>query len=194
MFLIRHGEHERLGRMLCGRMAGVRLGEAGLRQAAAVARRLGQQAVSAVYASPLERTRETAEPLAATLGVGVILDDDLIELDYGAWTGRSFEALQADPVWQGWNTARLQHRPPQGESMQQAQGRIVRWFERMLARHPQAGVAAVSHGDVIRAGLAHALGLPLERYDRFEISPGSLSVVVGGDWGMKVLSINEVPA
>jgi len=190
VFLIRHGAHPLLGRTLCGRAPGVGLGEDGRAQAESIAARLGAAGVQAVYSSPLERARETAGPLARRLGAAVQVEEDLDELDFGEWTGRSFESLEPEPLWGRWNAERLSCRPPGGESFQEAQARIARFLQRMADRG--GVVAAVSHADMIKAALAHALGLPLERHDRFEISPGSVSVLVAGGWGMKVHSMNEV--
>ncbi len=192
MFLIRHGAHDLLGKVLCGRAPGVTLGAEGLSQASNLALRLKRERIAALFSSPLERARQTAAPVALALGLPVQLDDDLNELDFGAWSGRRFDELHGDPLWTQWNSERLSCRPPGGESFQEAQARVVGWLTRIAAAFSGRAVAAFSHADLIKAALAHALGLPLERHDRFEISPGAVSIVVAGDWGMKVHSMNEV--
>lgn len=172
-------------------MDGVSLSEEGRHEAEAVARRLEAERLSAVYASPLARTLETAEPIAGRARVSVTADEDLIEIDFGDWTGKPFEALHADPQWSVWNFARSLARPPGGESMLEVQARLKRWLDRVRSAHPDARIAAVTHSDVIKALAAHALGFSLDQHDRLEVSPASVSVLVAGDWGVKVLSLNE---
>ena len=190
---VRHGSHDRLDRVLCGRMAGVSLGDIGRSEAAGTAERLGAEALSAVYSSPLERARETAEPIAAAAGVQVREDARLIEIDFGAWNGARFDDLAADPLWARWNSARSACRPPGGETMVEAQARAASFLEDMLDRHDGERVCAVSHSEVIKAALAHALGLAIDHYDRFDVDPASVSTVHLGDWGMKVAAINVRP-
>lgn len=190
-FLLRHAAHDRLGRVLCGRMPGVTLGEAGRAQAAALAERLSRETVAAVYSSPLERARETAEPVAARLGLSVEIAPEIDEIGFGDWSGMSFEALKSDPRWTAWNAARSVTRPPGGETMLEAQARAVGFIERLRGRHRDGAAALVSHSDLLKAVLSWCLGLPLDLIARFEIGPASLSTVVVGDWGAKVLSLNE---
>ena len=193
VFFVRHAPHDQLGRVLCGRSPGVTLGEAGRGQAAAVAAHLAAEAIQAVYSSPLDRARETAGPIAALTGATTEVSEDLNEVNFGLWNGAAFEDLAADPEWVRWNHERDTARPPGGESMGEVQARLRGWLCRMRVRHGGQRIAAVSHADVIKAALADALGLTLQRHDRFEISPASISVLVAGDWGAKVHSINEAP-
>jgi probable phosphoglycerate mutase len=191
LYLVRHGAHDRLGRMLCGRMDGVGLGEAGRAQAAAVAERLAREPIAAVYASPLERAQETARPLAERLGEPVETLEGVVEIDFGAWTGKRFDELEPDPAWQAWNAERGLHRPPGGESMAEAQVRAVRAVEAVRRRHPDQAVAVFSHADVIKGLVCHWLGLTLDFYRRFDIDPASITAALVGDWGAKVLKLNE---
>lgn len=191
VFLVRHGVHDQLGKTLCGRMAGVGINEQGRREAEALAARLAGEGLQAVYTSPLQRTRETAEPIAAAAGVPPLADEDLLEIDFGAWTGKAFEELRDDPAWRVWNTARGLARPPDGESMVEVQARLSRWLERVRNRHPVGRIAAVTHSDVIKALVAHVVGFSLDQHDRLEVNPASVSTLVVGDWGMKVTALNE---
>jgi len=175
-------------------MPGVRLGPEGRAQAEAVAARLRGEGIAAIQSSPLERARETAEPLAECLGVGVEVVDALDEIDAGAWTGAAFDELRDDPRWTLWNSARSVTRAPEGESMLEVQGRVLAHVERLRSRLPDGAVALVSHADVIKAAIAFWLGISLDALQRFEIAPASLSRVVVGDWGAKVLSLNETVA
>jgi broad specificity phosphatase PhoE len=194
VFLVRHAAHDRVDRVLCGRMPGVGLGEAGQRQAEALARRFACEGVDAVWTSPLQRARETAEPVAARLGLAARPSDALCEIDFGAWTGQAFDALRDDPRWRRWNEARGSERPPGGESMTEAQTRAAAEVERARAEHPDGRVVLVSHSDVIKAVLAGVLGLSLDAYSRFEVSPASVSALAVWDGGGKVLSMNEAAA
>jgi probable phosphoglycerate mutase len=192
LFLVRHAAHDLLGRVLTGRMSGVSLGVEGRSQAAQLGERLAREAVSAVYTSPLERAQETATPIAALLGLPASVVDGMTEVDYGDWSGSRFEALKADPRWAAWNTSKITQRPPGGESLLDVQCRAVGALETLCVAHPEAGIVVVSHGDVIKAALAHYLGLGLEGIARFEVSPASVSTVAVGAWGAKVHAINEV--
>ena len=194
LFLVRHAAHDLVGRALCGRLPGVRLGDEGRAQAERLAARLSRETVAAVQASPLERARETAEPIARHFGLGVEVADAVNEIDVGAWTGTPFGELRDDPRWTLWNSARSVTRAPGGETMLEVQARTLAHMETLRARFADQGVVIVSHADVIKAALAYCLGLSLDGLQRFDIAPASLSTVVIGDWGAKVLSVNEVAA
>lgn len=191
--LLRHGEHGLLGRVLAGRMPGVGLTERGRAEIAAVADRLLADKVAALYASPLQRTRESAEILAERLGLPVAFRDDLIELDFGEWTGATFDSIRADPRWISWSTQRSLSSIPGGESMRAVQRRVVEALLEIYDSHREETVVAVSHGDVIRAALVFALGMPLDFYGRIEVAQGSLSTIRLDPGGIRVLAINERP-
>lgn len=192
--LVRHAVHDKVGKILCGRMPGVSLGTLGRVQAARLAERLANENVAAVLTSPLERAQETAEPIAARLKRPPEICEAINEIDFGTWTGMSFEALESDPRWPSWNAARSVSRPPEGETMLEAQARIIKAMEQLRSLHSGRSVVLVSHGDVIKAALLYHLGMPIDGYTRFEIDPASISTVVVGDWGSKVLHLNEVIA
>jgi probable phosphoglycerate mutase len=173
-------------------MDGVSLSGVGQAEAEALARRLQPEGLAAIYASPLARTLETALPIAAAAGLAPIADEDLIEIDFGQWTGRTFEALHGDPAWPVWNRARSLARPPGGESMLDVQARLKRWLDRVAGRHGGERIAAVTHSDGVKALVAHALGFSLDQHDRLEVGPASITVLAAGDWGLKVLSLNEM--
>ncbi len=192
--LVRHAAHDRVGSVLCGRMPGVSLGELGREQAQRLSRRFANESIAAVQSSPLERARETAEPIAARLGQSVAINEGITEIDFGAWSGRGFGDLDGDPAWTAWNGARSVSRPPGGESMLEAQTRVVRAMEVLREAHRDGAVVLVSHSDVIKAALLYHLGLSLDAYPRIEIEPASVSTLVVGDWGAKVMRLNEVVA
>ena len=185
--LVRHGDYPLLNRVLAGRLPGHSLSDAGRAQAQSVARALAGEGVEAVVSSPLERALETAEPIAASLGLPITTDTDLNEIDFGAWTGMEFAALHADSEWQAWNRVRSCALVPGGETMLAAQARAMA----ALSRHGgRRAVAMVSHADVIKAILAHALGAPIDLFGRIEIAPGSRSIVALDDDGPRVQGVN----
>jgi broad specificity phosphatase PhoE len=192
-YLIRHGEHALLGRVLAGRMPGVPLSERGRAEAGWLAERLAEERIDALYASPIARTRETAAIIAERLRLPVICREDVIELDYGEWTGASFETVRGDPRWQLWSRCRSIATLPGGESMRAVQQRIVAALFDLYVRHPNGRVAIVSHGDVIRAALLFALGMPLDFYARIEVAPASISTLRLEASGIRVLGLNERP-
>ena len=194
VFFVRHGAHADLGHRLTGRGNGVGLTEAGREQLKRAGQHVSRSRPNLIYVSPIQRARESAAIIGQMLGLVPQMAEALIEIDFGAWTGLEFSELQGNAAWDGWNRARSQHRPPGGESMLEAQARIAAWLSYVIAQHPDQGIVAVSHSDMIKAALAHALGLSLDHHDRLDIDPGSVSVLVAGDWGMKVQSMNERPA
>jgi broad specificity phosphatase PhoE len=195
LYLVRHAAHDRVHDTLCGRMPGVTLGEAGRRQAAQVAGRLAGEPVAAVWSSPLERARETAAPIAQKLNVPVQVSEALNEIDFGAWTGRRFDALNDDVTWRSWNRARSATRPPGGESFGAAQARVVAFLKELAARHPDAGVVVVTHGDLIRAALCAFLNCQsLDDFRLFEVAPASVTTLVMWGDGWKVMGLNEAAA
>jgi probable phosphoglycerate mutase len=189
--LIRHASHVELGRTLTGRRRDVSLSQEGLEQAEIVSDLLGVEPIAAVYSSPRERAYYTARDIAEPHGVKVEIADTLDEVDFGDWAGRSFDALEGDPLWCAWNEARGTARPPGGESMAEAVARAVRTIETIARDRKDQTVALVSHCDIIRGVIAHYLGLSLDNILRFDIDPASVSRLVVGDWGARVVTINE---
>ncbi len=169
----------------------MQLTPAGERQARCLAGRLGGMRLDAVHTSPRERARRTAEAIAARTGAPVEVVDALDEVDFGDWTGTRFDALEDDPLWQRWNTSRGSAAPPNGESMAAAQARVAAHADAIARERPGARVALVSHCDILRALVAHYLGMPLDNLLRFEIDAGSLSRLEVGAWGGRVLGLNE---
>jgi probable phosphoglycerate mutase len=193
VLFVRHGHTPTTGRVLPGRAAGLHLSDDGRAQAQAVAERLAAlRSVDAIYASPLERTRETAAPIAAARRLRVRTDRGLLEADIGDWTGRELKEVRRAPEWKAVQTYPSGFRFPGGESFVELQGRMVAAVDRLRAVHPGGTVVAVSHADPIKAAVAHALGTHLDLFQRFAISPCSVSAVAYGDAGPMVLAVNSV--
>jgi probable phosphoglycerate mutase len=174
-------------------MAGVSLSAAGRAQASLVAARLAGQAIAALHVSPLERARETAEPIARTLGLEPVVTEALNEIDFGAWTGSTFAELRHHPDWEPWNRSRSRSRAPGGETMGEVQSRVSAWIQAVRADHPDAGVIAVCHGDVIKAAVCETLGLSLDHHHRFALHPGSISLIAVDEGGRRLVTLNESP-
>ncbi len=186
-----------LGNALAGRKPGVHLNAAGRAQAEKLAERLAGVPIDVIYSSPMERTRETAEPTAAKLGLDVHICDGIIELDLGDWTGAGYRELMDSPVWRQFNSFRSGTRIPGGHELTvEVQARMAREMENLRARHPDSIIALFSHGDPIKTAIAHYLGIPLDYILRFTIDPASVSVISVEDYGPRILCINntdEVP-
>ncbi len=189
--LIRHAAHVHLDRRLSGRMHGVALSGEGHAQAAALGRGLRGERIDRIACSPLERTRDTAAAIAEACGLAAPIPvGALIEIDMGDWTGAAFGTL-AGPAWDDWNGSRGTARIPDGETMAEAQARIAGYMHAVAAAEDGAVIALVTHSDMIRAAVADAIGLPLDNLLRFDVAPASVSRVVLGDWGARLLSLNE---
>jgi len=189
--LIRHGAHLLGGDKIAGRSPGIDLSPLGHEQSARMAQRVAQLPLKAIYSSPVERTRQTAQHLSEQTGLSVHILDDLAEVDFGDWTLKALDELRPQPLFKQWNAFRSGTRIPGGELMLEIQSRIVKQMLRLREVHPEQCVAIVSHGDVIKAALAYWLGVPLDLFLRIEISLASVSVVAIGDYGPWVLCVNN---
>lgn len=167
------------------------LSEVGERQAWTLGDRMAGQRLDAIHTSPRLRARRTAEAIAARTGAQLGVADALDEIDFGAWTGRSFAELEGEPEWRDWNEARGTARCPDGESMAEAADRVAGYARELARSAPGARLALVSHADTLRGLVARILGLPLDNMLSFEIAPASVSRLEVGDWGGRVLSLNE---
>ena len=192
VLLVRHGQTPTTGSTLPGRARGLHLSDVGQGQAQKAADRIAAlKDVAAVYASPLERTRETAKPIAAARGLKVQIDRGLLECDFGDWTGSKLKDLMKLPEWQTVQRYPSGFRFPSGESFAEMQTRIVGAIDTLVARHPGQTIVAVSHADPIKAALAQALGTHLDLFQRIIVSPCSISAVMYGPTGPAVLAANS---
>ncbi|MGA9532581.1 MAG: histidine phosphatase family protein [Anaerolineales bacterium] len=194
VLFIRHGQNDFVG---SGRLAGwlpnVHLNDVGRAQAQALAEGLAGFKLDAMFASPLERTVETAEPIARAQGLQVNTRLGLGEIQYGRWQGRTLKSLRKLKSWR-----RIQYQPslarfPEGESFPQAQARIVADVEELRSQHSgkRAIIACVSHADMIKLAVAHYIGLPLDLFQRLVIEPGSVSVLSIGKDHIRLIRLND---
>ncbi len=186
--LVRHGEHTLPPGILAGRTPGVGLSPLGVAQAHALGRHLTTSGAHMLVCSPLQRTHETAAPIAAALGLTPTADPALIEIDFGLWTGQRIAGLAHDPAWTAWNAVRGLAATPAGDTMLAVQSRAMATLTRL--RDAGGAVIVVSHADVIKAILAYALGMPLDLIHRLEVSLASRSVLVLGASFAEVSAIN----
>jgi probable phosphomutase (TIGR03848 family) len=190
---VRHGSTPTTGAVLPGRAPGLHLSDAGVAQAEAVGARLAAlPRIDAVYASPLERTRETARPIGAARGLPVKLDRGLVECDFGEWTGRPLKELAKEPAWATVQRYPSGFRFPGGESFVEMSARMAGSLQRLVERHDSGVVVAVSHADPIKAAVADALGTHLDLFQRINVSPCSVTAVHYGPRGPAVLAVNSV--
>ena len=191
ILLVRHGQTPTTGTVLPGRAKGLHLAEAGRVQAQAAADRIGElERVDAVYASPLERTRETAAPIARATGQRVKVDRGLLECDFGDWTGADLKALRKLPEWDTVQRFPSGFRFPGGESFAEMQARMASTIGSIVAGHPGQTAVAVSHADPIKAAVALALGSHLDLFQRIVISPCSITAILYTSGGPTVLAVN----
>jgi len=191
ILLIRHAEHVEFGRILSGRRRDVALSPQGLEQASILGDLLGTMAVAAVYSSPRERAWYTAREIAEPHELKVVAEDRLDEIDFGEWTGCSFAELEGETLWSNWNEQRGSARPPAGESMAEATERAFGFLAEAAAEHAGATMIAITHCDIIRGIIARCLGLSLDNLLRFDVDPASVSRISIGNWGSRVMSVNE---
>ena len=208
VLLVRHGRTPTTGQVLPGRARGLHLSDEGRAQAEAVAERIAQlagptdgstdgskgpvgRAPVAVYASPLERTQETAKPIARRLGLRVRTDRGLLECDFGEWTGAKLADLAKKPEWSTVQRNPSGFRFPSGESFLEMQTRMSTALARLVERHPGGTVVAVSHADPIKAAVAQAAGTPLDLFQRLTVAPCSVSALAYSAHGPFVLTVNS---
>jgi probable phosphomutase (TIGR03848 family) len=190
--LVRHGQTATTGKVLPGRAPGLHLADVGRQQAERAAARIAElDKVDAVYASPLERARETAAPIAKARGLRTHIDRGLLECDFGDWTGGELGKLMKLPEWGTVQRAPSTFRFPNGESFSEMQHRIVSAIDRLRAAHPGGTIVCVSHADPIKAAVAHALGTHLDLFQRIVISTCAVSVIAYGAGAPAVLAVNS---
>lgn len=192
VLMIRHGENEWTeSHKLAGRTPGVHLNDYGRLQAEALGQRLAQVKLSAVYASPLERTVETAEAIARPHQLKVKTRSGIIEVDYGEWTGEAIKTLAKKKNWPV-----IQFYPsgagfPAGETMFQMQSRMVQAINKLVGKHPGQIIAVVGHADLIKAAVAHYLGVHFDLFQRIVISTASITTISFTPMGPRIVTVND---
>jgi len=176
--LIRHGQNDMVGEKLAGRLPGVHLNDDGWAQARRLAAETAHLKLKAVYSSPLERARETAEPIARVHGLAVEIAPELIEIDFGDWQGKRLKRLKKGRLWKTVQSQPGDFRFPNGESFLEAQTRAAKSLTTLSEQYKKNDlIACVAHSDVIRLIVAYFLRLSLDEFQRVRISTGSLTVM-----------------
>jgi probable phosphoglycerate mutase len=191
LVLVRHAVTAQTGPLLSGRAPGIDLSEAGVKQAEDVGARLAVLPVKAVYASPIERTRQTAQHIADHHQLEVTQLPGVIEADYGEWTGGKISDLAKTDLWKTVQIVPSRARFPGGESIAEMQGRMVTALEQVVADHPGELIVVVSHADPIKAAIAHFSGVHLDLFQRVIVSPASVSVFELGPYGAALVKCND---
>lgn len=192
VLLVRHGQTPTTGKVLPGRAKGLHLAETGIAQAERAGERIAALGrAKAIYASPMERTQDTAAPIAKACKLRIRTRDGLNECDFGKWTGRKLTDLYKLPEWQTVQKYPSGFRFPGGESFAEMQARITGTIVDLVADHPGDTIVCVSHADTIKAAVAHALGTHLDQFQRIVISPCSISAIIYTPTGPTVLAVNS---
>ncbi|MGZ8939210.1 MAG: histidine phosphatase family protein [Limisphaerales bacterium] len=192
-YFVRHGSNDYLGKALAGRLENVHLNDQGRAEAELTAGVFATLGIQRIISSPLERALETAEPLATKTGLKIEIAPEIVEIDFGDWTGKEMKELEASPAWNKFNLYRSGTRIPNGETMIEAQARMIAFLEKLRRENSNRVIALFSHGDPIKLVFAYFLGVPLDLFTRIEISPGSYSILRLEDRGPQVLAINRLP-
>lgn len=195
VLLIRHGENEyvKKGR-LAGRMPGIHLNEKGQKQAQNLAQILKNAPVKAVYSSPLERTMQTALPIAEALNLEIIPREGLLEIDYGEWQDKTLKSLRHRKLWKIVQNAPSLMRFPGGESFAEAQVRIADEIQKICTNHKDRELLiCVSHSDSIKLAVAYFIGLPIDNFQRLHIAPASITGIMISENGSGLMNMNFDP-
>ena len=188
---MRHAVTPHTGPLLSGRTPGVDLSDQGREQAEALGQRLAALPIKAVYASPIERTTQTAQAIAEHHDLEVLPLEGVIEADYGEWTGGKLSELARTDLWQTVQRAPSRARFPGGETLSEMQARMIVALDEVAAAHPGELVVVVSHADPIKSAIAHYTGLHLDLFQRIHVSPASVSILELSPLGSTLIKSND---
>lgn len=191
LIFIRHGESTAFN-YIAGRTE-VPLSEKGIKEAEATASVLSNLKIDKLIASPIKRTMETAGYISKACGLSIETMDDLMEIDFGKWTGKSFAELKNEKEWQLWNSFRSGNRVPGGETMINVQNRMINAVNTIIKKYPDKKIAVVSHGDPIRTVILYYLGMPLDMVLRIKINTASISIIKISGEGAWLSCYNYTP-
>ena len=191
LLLLRHALNDWVGERLAGWTPDVHLNDKGRAQASELAGRLASVPLAAIYCSPLERTLETAQPLAEAHSLTVQVREGLGETQYGDWTGRALKELREEKLWPVVQVYPGGARFPGGESLREVQTRMVTEIDAIRDAHAGQTVAVISHSDPIKLAVAHYAGLPLDLFQRLAISPASVTAFAFTRFGPRLICLNH---
>jgi probable phosphomutase (TIGR03848 family) len=191
LILVRHAVTAHTGPLLSGRMPGIDLSDKGVGQAEAAATRLAKLPIAAIYASPIERTTQTARCISALHSMDVRPLPGAIEADYGDWTGGKIADLAKTDEWKVVQVAPSRAQFPGGESIRAMQSRMVDALDAVVAAHPHETIVVVSHADPIKSAIAHYTGMHLDLFQRLHVSPASATVLDFHAYGVLLVKCND---
>jgi probable phosphoglycerate mutase len=191
LVLVRHAVTAQTGPLLSGRAPGIDLSDEGRNQAEALGERMAGLPIAAVYASPIERTTQTAQAIAGHHDLTVQSLDGVLEADYGEWTGQKLEDLAKTDLWKVVQRAPSRAVFPGGEGLAAMQSRMVAAIELVVLDHPGQLVVVVSHADPIKAAIAHYTGVHLDLFQRIVVSPASVTAFAFTAHGVAMLKCND---
>jgi len=191
LFLIRHARADYRPGRLYGWTPNVHLAPDGVEDAKRLGERLEPVRFRAIYSSPLERCLETADAVAAGRGLEVQSVDGLGEVRYGSWQGKSFKTLARTKLWRVVQLHPSQATFPGGESLRAMQARGVEAIEDIRGRHRRGAVAVVTHADLLKAVVAHYLGMHLDLFQRIVITPASVTLLAFGDGFPRLMRLSD---
>lgn len=191
MLLIRHGTNDWVHGRLAGWTPGVHLNTDGKAQAAALSERMGDLPLAAVYTSPLERCVETATAIAQPRNLPLRLVEQIGEVRYGEWQGAELKELYKHELWPGVQYYPSGTRFPNGETLGEAQMRMVQALDGLRAMHPNEMIAVCSHADIIKLAVAYYIGVHIDLFQRLVINPCSLTAIAFERMGPRLLTLND---
>lgn len=191
ILLIRHGDTDYVDEALAGRIDSP-LNAEGLGQSLRVAEALKHLTIDAIYASPLKRTQQTAQPLANYLHLEVKINNDLNQVNFGDWQGLSFDELIQDPNWKIFQENPALAKIPGGEDGFMVRERVSTGILKLIDQYSHDAVVAIfSHGSIIRHTISYFIGLPLENLNQIRIAPASISTLTISEKKGRLLHLNQ---
>lgn len=191
LVLARHAVTAQTGPLLSGRASGIDLSEKGRGQAEVLGKRLANLPVAAVYASPIERTTQTAAAVATHHGLTVQPLPGVLEADYGEWTGQKISELAKTDLWKVVQRTPSRVVFPGGEAIMAMQARMVETLDSLVADHPGDLIVVVSHADPIKAAIAHYTGVHLDLFQRIAVAPASITAFTFSEHGVAMIKCND---
>ncbi len=191
LLLIRHGTNDWVHGRLAGWTPGVHLNDDGRRQAQSLAARLAFLPIDAIYSSPLDRTMETARAIAAPRGMPIHIVQEVGEVKYGEWQGAELKELYKHELWPGVQFYPSGTRFPNGETLGEAQMRMVTALDKLRTAHPKGIIAVFSHADIIKLAIAYYIGVHVDLFQRLDVQPCSLTAIQFTRMGPRLLAFND---
>ena len=191
LVLARHAVTAQTGPLLSGRASGIDLSEKGRGQAEVLGKRLAGLPIAAVYASPIERTTQTAAAVATHHGLTVQPLPGVLEADYGEWTGQKISELAKTDLWKVVQRTPSRVVFPGGEAIMAMQARMVETLDSLVADHPGDLIVVVSHADPIKAAIAHYTGVHLDLFQRIAVAPASITAFTFSEHGVVMIKCND---